>query len=422
QERRCSYYCDPQVLSKHRPAIDAAARELGCEVLYSADHYLDILPPRTDKGRTLTALARQLKVSRERVLVAGDTLNDLSMYEAGFRGVCVGGSEAALLESTASRKQVLHARAPGCGGILEAIDHFGLVERDDPHRLGEPRSKAGKARLVMVYHRLPYEEVMEEGELRFRPPRSPNGIIPSLLSFFSGSDSAGEAGSWIAWSTEDSRRGAFETHVAVDPQLYPNLTAVRVPLSKADVDAYYRRFSKEAFWPTLHTFWERARFREDDWKVFLRVNRSFAEAAAAEAAHGATVWLHDYNLWMAPARLRELRPDLRIAFFHHTYFPSADTFNVVPWRREILGSLLSCDYIGFHIPRQVENFVGVVRGAMPTEVLQREGCAPRFLTYGCAVGLDRMTTRLRVQDRVVGLGAHPVGTDLNRIRRTLARP
>jgi glucosylglycerol-phosphate synthase len=418
QERRCSYYCEPGLLARYREAIERVARELGCEVLYSADRYLDILPPRTNKGHTLTALARHLKLPRDRLLVAGDTLNDLSMYEAGFRGVCVGGSEPALLEATAGEHHVLHARATGCGGILEAIDHFGLLRDDDPHRTARRRTSSGRARLVMVYHRLPYEEVREDGELRLRPPRSPNGIIPSLLSFFAG----GQAGSWIAWSTEDPRRGDFNPRMAVDPDLYPNLTAVRVPLAKADVDTFYKRFSKEAFWPTLHTFWERARFKEEDWQVFQRVNRAFAEAAAAEAAPGATVWLHDYNLWMAPARLRELRPDLRIAFFHHTYFPSADTFNVVPWRREILGSLLCCDYIGFHIPRQVENFVDVVRGAMPTEVLRREACAPRFLTYGCAVGLDRMSTRLKVRDRVVGLGAHPVGTDVERIRRTLAQP
>src|SRR5690606_2718820 len=184
----------------------------------------------TDKGRTLTALARQLKVAREHVLVAGDTLNDLSMYEAGFRGVCVGGSEPALLDATGARRHVLHASEPGCGGILEAIDHFGLLADDDPHREAQPRSKAGKARLVMVYHPLPYEEVIENGELKLRPPRSPNGIIPSLLSFFAD----GEAGSWIAWSNEDARRGTFDPHVAVDPALYPNLTAVRLPLSKAD--------------------------------------------------------------------------------------------------------------------------------------------------------------------------------------------
>lgn len=418
QERRCSYFCEPGELEPQRAGIEAAAHALGCAVLYSADLYLDILPPRTDKGRTLQALAQQLGIPGERILVAGDTLNDLSMYVAGFQGVCVGDSETALLEATASLDHVLHAKATGCGGILEAIEHFNLLALDDPHRAEPVANRTGNASLVMVYHRLPYEEFIEGGQLQRRRPTSPNGIIPSLLSFFAG----GQDGSWVAWSIDDNKHGEFETHTPVDAELYPHLTAVRVPLSKAEVDAFYKRFSKEAFWPMLHTFWERARFREEDWKVFLRVNRRFAEAVAAEAAPGATVWLHDYNLWMVPGRLRELRPDLKIAFFHHTYFPSADIFNVVPWRREIIGSLLSCDYIGFHIPRQVENFVDVVRGAMPAEVLARESCAPRFLTYGCAVGMDVMTTRIGVGGREVGLGAHPVGTDLGRIRGLLAKP
>jgi glucosylglycerol-phosphate synthase len=418
QERRCSYYCAPEALAPARVGIEAAAMALDCAVLYSADRYLDILPPGTDKGRTLLALARQLQLPHERILVAGDTLNDLSMYIAGFQGVCVGESEAGLLEATRNIDNVLHAQAPGCGGILQAIDHFGLLAANDPHRAEAAGNRTGAAELLMVYHRLPYEEYLEDGELKRRRPTSPNGIIPSLLSFFGG----GQAGSWVAWSVDDHKQGPFQTHTPVDVENYPHLTAVRVPLSKQEVDAFYKRFSKEAFWPMLHTFWERARFREDDWKVFLRVNRRFAEAVAAEAAPGATVWLHDYNLWMVPGRLRELRPDLKIAFFHHTYFPSADIFNVVPWRREILGSLLSCDYIGFHIPRQVENFVDVVRGAMPAEVLERESCAPRFLTYGCAVGMDTMTTRLRIADRDIGLGAHPVGTDLGRIRSLLAKP
>ena len=417
QERRCSYFCDPDVLARHRDDIEAAARELGCDVLYSADRYLDILPPRTDKGRTLIALAEQLDMGRDRILVAGDTLNDLSMFDAGFKGVCVGRSEPALLEATQRHERVLHADDAGCGGILEAISHFGFLPDDDPY-IDKPASTGeGKSDLVMVYHRLPFDETVEDGKRVQKRHASPNGIIPSLLSFFG----SGQPGSWVAWTLDDAKRPGFEARTPVDADRYPNLTAARVPLAKSEVDAFYKRFSKEAFWPMLHTFWERARFREDDWKVFLKVNRKFAEAAAAEAAPGATVWLHDYNLWMVPARLRELRPDLKIAFFHHTYFPSADIFNVVPWRREILGSLLSCDYIGFHIPRQVENFVDVVRGAMPVEVLEREGCAPRFLTYGCAVGLESMVTRMRVGDREVGLGAHPVGTDLGRIRDVLAQ-
>jgi len=418
QERRCSYYCDPQTLAPLRDRIEAIAAELGCSVLYSADRYLDILPPATNKGSTLGKLAARLRLAPGRVLAAGDTLNDLSMFQAGFPGVCVGDSEAALLETTRDLPDTLHAKAPGCGGILEAIDHFDLLAADDPLRQPPAAGREGKADLVMVYHRLPYEEAIENGIRVQRAPRSPNGIIPSLLGFFSG----GRNGSWLAWSIRDGHDESFATHTPVDAKRYSGLTAVRVPLSHSEVDTFYKRFSKEAFWPMLHTFWERARFCEDDWQVFVRVNRKFAEAAAAEAAPGATVWIHDYNLWMMPGRLRELRPDLTIAFFHHTYFPSADVFNVVPWRREILGSLLACDYIGFHIPRQVENFVDVVRGAMPVETLQRKSCAPRFLTYGCAVGLDSMVTRLRAGTREVALGAHPVGTDVGRIRKLLKTP
>ncbi len=417
QERRCSYFCDPETLAPLRAQIEQTARALGCDVLYSADRYLDILPPGTDKGRTLAALARTLGLPVERILVAGDTLNDLSMYVAGFRGVCVGQSEPALLDATAGQQRTLHAQAPGCGGILEAITHFNLLDARDPHLAAPAPVSHEGAQLLMVYHRLPFDEAIEDGKLVQRPPRSPNGIIPSLLSFFKG----GQKGSWIAWGIDDPKHRPFQRHVQVDETQYPTLRATRVPLSRQEVDIFYKRFSKEAFWPMLHVFWERARFREDDWQVFLKVNRKFAEATAAEAAHGATVWIHDYNLWMVPAYLRELRPDVKIAFFHHTYFPSADVFNVVPWRREIIGSLLSCDYIGFHIPRQVENFVDVVRGAAPVERLAWENCAPRFLTYGCAVGLDTMTTRLRVGDREVALGAHPVGTDLRRIHDTLAR-
>lgn len=412
QERRCSYYCHPEELRPLRAQIEAVAASLGCEVLYSADRYLDILPRDTRKGSTLSALVEKLEMAPEQVLVAGDTLNDLSMYGEGFAGVCVGDSEPALLEATAALPRVLHADEPGCGGILQAIAHFELLDARD---YAVPTRTHGKAELVMVYHRLPYEEHVVDGKRLRRPHSSPNGIIPSLLSFFAD----GHPGSWVAWTVDDAKGPAFETNVPVDPERYPGLTATRVPLSKAEVDVFYKRFSKEAFWPVINSFWERARFNEDDWRLFKQVNRRFAEAAAAEAAPGATVWLHDYNLWMVPSVLRELRPDVKIAFFHHTQFPSADIFSILPWRREILGSLLACDYIGFHIPRHVENFTDAVRSTFPAEVVSRASCAPRFLTYGCAVGVDSMATELSLDGRRVRLGAHPIGTDVGRIEACL---
>jgi glucosylglycerol-phosphate synthase/sucrose-6F-phosphate phosphohydrolase len=413
QERRVSYFCDNDLVSEDMLARVSA---LSCDVLFSAGKYLDILPQGVNKGRTLSRLIEHLGVDPESVLVAGDTLNDLSMYQHEFKGVCVGESEAGLLAATEHQARVLHAGASGCGGILEAFEHFGYlgqmgIEAEIPDYMNR-----GKSDLVIVYHRLPYEEVIENGELIRRRPKSPNGIIPTLLSFFSD----GKAGSWVAWSVDDPDLGPFQTHTEVDTSRYEKLVAARVALSEEDVEIFYKRFSKEAFWPTLHTFWERATFRDDHWQVYLKVNRLFAERAAEEAAENAVVWIHDYNLWMVPAYLREMRPDLTIAFFHHTYFPSADVFNVLPWRREIIGSLLQCDHIGFHIPRQAENFVDVARGVTPLEVTQKMGCAPRFLTYGCAVGLDEMSTEITVNDRKIGLGAHPVGLDLNRVRTALS--
>jgi len=417
QQRRCSYFCAPDDFAAVIDAVRSIAEGSDCDVLYSASWYLDILPRGINKGFAVQRLARMLDIELDRVLVAGDTLNDLSMFRTGAKGVCVGRSEPELISATRERDSVLHARQPGCGGILEALVHFDLV---DPVALGtEKRANApGKSDLVMVYHRLPYEELERDGEIVRIPHRSPNGILPTLLGFFN-SDKV--AGSWVAWSVHEGPADEFEQRTSVDKKAYPNLVCMRVPLTKHEVDIFYKRFSKEAFWPLLHNFWERAAFNEAHWQIFVDINRRFARHTAAEAANGALVWIHDYNLWLVPGFLRELRPDLRIAFFHHTYFPSADVFNVLPWRREIVGSLMQCDHIGFHIPRQLENFVDVVRGVMPLEVLERTGCAPRFLTYGCAVGIEDMTTRILVQDRELSLGAHPVGLDIERIDRILAQ-
>lgn len=307
QERRVSYFCASDAVGDK---MQATVNALSCDVLFSAGKYLDILPKGVNKGSSLSRLVEHLGIDPEAVLVAGDTLNDLSMYQQGFKGVCVGASEQALIEATEHQARVYHAGATGCGGILEAFEHFGFlghagIEAEIPDAM-----HSGKSDLVIVYHRLPYEEVVENGELIRRRPKSPNGIIPTLLSFFAD----GKAGSWVAWSIDDPKLGPFQTHTEMDTGRYKKLVAARVPLSEEDADIFYKRFSKEAFWPTLHTFWERATFRDDHWQVFLKVNKHFAERTAAEAAENAVVWIHDDNLWMVPAFLRELRPDVTIAY------------------------------------------------------------------------------------------------------------
>ncbi len=407
QERRCSFYATESAIT---PELRAAVDALGCDLLFSAGQYLDVLPRGVGKGAAVRRLAEVAGFDPAHILVAGDTLNDLSMFEAGFRGVVVGAAEPALVEAVRKSPRVVVADAAGCGGILEALGRHGL--RFDGDDSPAPAPACGDAELVMVYHRLPYDEVIEDGVTYARRPKSPNGIMPTLLSFFAG----GRKGSWVAWSQQNSRTPAgFVPHVAVDAARYPHLKAARIALTPDDIDQFYKKFSKEAFWPIIFSFPDKAVFRQDHWERYLEINRLFAEQTAREAAYGATAWIHDYNLWMVPAFLRPLRPDLKIAFFHHTAFPSSDVFNILPWRRDIIGSLLQCDYVGFHIPRYVENFVDAARSCAPVQIVDGVGCAPRFMTFGCALGVDHMTTALEVNGRQVALGAHPVGTNTDLI-------
>src|SRR3712207_8323430 len=75
-----------------------------------------------------------------------------------------------------------------------------------------------------------------------------------------------------------------------------------------------------------------------------------AERAAEVAAEGAIVWVHDYQLQLVPALLRQRRPDLTIGFFLHIPFPPYELFTQLPWRSAIVEGLLGADLVGFQRP------------------------------------------------------------------------
>lgn len=275
--------------------------------------------------------------------------------------------------------------------------------------------------LVIVYHRQPYEEVVENGETVLRENKSPNGIVPTLKSFFGGVTH----GAWIAWKlAEDPADPGFEERIEIADD-YGNYSVSRLPLSEEQVREFYHVTSKEAFWPILHSFKERYNYDPVDWANFRTVNWKFAEAAAEEAALGAVVWVHDYNLWLVPGYLRKMRPDLRISFFHHTPFPSADMFNVLPWRKEIVGSLLACDDVGFHIPRYAANFVSVACSLFDVDVTERVKVPPKWISEGTALTERVQPTTLRHEGRDTRISVSPVGVNIDyidaRARSTEAR-
>jgi len=269
-----------------------------------------------------------------------------------------------------------------------------------------------KSSLVILYHREPYDEVVENGKTYYREKKSPNGIVPTLKSFFLNA----ESGTWVAWKqVTPKQRVNFEERVTMDGVTEDggskNTVVRRIPLTAEQVKNFYHITSKEAFWPILHSFPWQFTYDSSDWENFQHINEMFAEAACQEAADDALIWIHDYNLWLTPYYIRQKMPNVKIAFFHHTPFPAADIFNVLPWRESIIDSLLCCDLCGFHIPRYVENFVQAARSARSVEVVKRGPVDPAFTSVGTALAEPELTTCLKYGDRHVYLDAFPVGTN-----------
>nr|WP_221629690.1 MULTISPECIES: glucosylglycerol-phosphate synthase [unclassified Synechococcus] len=277
--------------------------------------------------------------------------------------------------------------------------------------------KIGESKFVLVYHRSPYEEKIDaDGNRQWVDQKSPNGVIPTLRNLFQEERS----GTWISWREDAS---AFHTPDERLSLTSPSpFTLRRLPLTPEQISSFYHVTSKESFWPILHSFPGLFSVDNSDWATFEEVNRSFARAACEEAAHGATIWIHDYNLWLTPALIRKHRKDVRIAFFHHTPFPSSDVFSILPWRDEILDSLLSCDLVGFHIPRYANNFARSainlrgVKGGDPVPV------AKKFRLHGSALSEPTEVPWLDHPDRRVHIQASPVGTSPELIRELVHTP
>lgn len=122
--RRVSYFfADPREAEAARADVEAA----GYAALLSANVFFDVLPPGVNKGQTLLRLMEHEQLRKERVLCAGDTMNDLALFETGLRGVAVGNAEAPLRAAIANLDNVYSAQREGAGGIVEAILHFKML-------------------------------------------------------------------------------------------------------------------------------------------------------------------------------------------------------------------------------------------------------------------------------------------------------
>ena len=203
------------------------------------------------------------------------------------------------------------------------------------------------ADFVVVANRLPVDR-NADGDAAGEWRRSPGGLVAALEPVMRSTE-----GAWVGWPGRPD--------LEIDPFDFDGMHLVPVPLSADDVADYYEGFSNDTIWPLYHDVIAAPRYRRNWWEAYQRVNQRFAEAAAAAAADGATVWVQDYQLQLVPKLLREMRPDLTIGYFHHIPFPAYGLYSQLPWRKQVLEGLLGADVIGFQRVADAGNFARAVR-------------------------------------------------------------
>jgi len=209
------------------------------------------------------------------------------------------------------------------------------------------RGGGGSHELVVVANRLPVDRREEpDGSVSWQP--SPGGLVSALEPIMKR-----RGGAWLGWT--GAAGDAPEAFEAESMHLVP------VPLSADEVADYYEGMSNGTLWPLYHDVIVQPIFHRTWWDSYVRVNWRFAQAAAAQAAPGGTVWVQDYQLQMVPRMLRDLRPDLRIGFFNHIPFPPYEIYSQLPWRRQVLDGLTGADLIGFQRPADANNFLRACR-------------------------------------------------------------
>lgn len=241
------------------------------------------------------------------------------------------------------------------------------------------------AKIIIVSNRLPVKIEREGEDLVYKT--SAGGLATGLSSIYKEGNNI-----WIGWpgihTNETTQSGVQEV---IDRLRKENM--VPVFLSEDEVLGFYEGFSNGTLWPLFHYFAQYALYDHNLWEQYVAVSKKYAAIIVEHAAADDTIWIHDYQLLLVPAFVREQLPEASIGFFQHIPFPSYEVFRLLPWRKELLEGVLGADLIGFHTYDDIRHFLSSVN---------------RILGYANTYGL------ITLKDRLVQVDSFPMGIDYDK--------
>lgn len=246
-------------------------------------------------------------------------------------------------------------------------------------------------RLIVVSNRLPISLERTANSYAVKP--SSGGLVTALRSVFRKYE-----GCWIGWTGTDYATEVEETLREVTElefQLHP------VFLTEEERCGFYSGFSNEIVWPLFHDLQSRCNFDPGYWEAYVAINRRFADTIAAVARDDDFIWVHDYHLTRVAASLRQLGLRSSLGYFQHIPFPSPDIFEKLPWRTQLLTSMLDFELVGFQTARDRQNFAICVRRFVPDAtivnlgkqlLIERPGSRTRVGDFPISIDFDEFNT------------------------------
>lgn len=252
-------------------------------------------------------------------------------------------------------------------------------------------------RLVIVSNRLPI--VVESTDTGPQIRSSSGGLVSALEPILQQ-----RGGLWIGWpgavnSDDQAVRDLLGEH---GRRMGFGLQSVQ--MSHEEEEGFYQGFCNEIIWPLFHDLQTRCNFVPDYWTHYLNVTRKFTNVVLEYARPDDFLWVQDYHLLGLGQDLRQHGLHNPIGFFLHIPFPPPDIFCKLPWRTDVLDGLLRYDVIGFHTPRDRENFLDCVRALRP---MVRRVRRPGLVTC-------------EAFNRVTKIGVFPIGIDYARFSKAAA--
>jgi trehalose 6-phosphate synthase len=200
------------------------------------------------------------------------------------------------------------------------------------------------------------------------PPAAPGGLVPILSALLSET-----GGHWIYIASQNSSSGIIPGSSKAGHRVSWQPLLIDPAVQDAQREAISIRTLLWTFHYLQDTSVEPAfgLGTASAWDAYRQVNQAVADAmVAAHIRDGYDVVLvHDFHLMLAPSLFAAAMPGRtsRLAYFHHVPWCQPDYFGILPpWMcLQILQSLLTCDYVGFHSERWGEAFLACCDRFLP---------------------------------------------------------